>query len=176
MTFNILKNTILDFSRIYVRKQAGAALKSFFILITLCAVLAAVSCKTTQAAVPKQTTEPAPASSAVIPAELKNLRERVLQAQAEALKERADKAVKDEYAAAVDFFNKGEAAAAGKNWKGANDMYVEAETGFKETAKIAAEKRVLAELAYREANQAIAEARTRALKSEVEGSSEAAPE
>ncbi|MDR2491168.1 MAG: hypothetical protein LBD20_07190 [Spirochaetaceae bacterium] len=176
MTFNIFKNDFFNINGFFAGKQGGTTFKYVFILLALCAALAAISCKTTQAAVVEQKPAAA-AAAAVMPAEIKSLRDRVLQAQAEALNVRADKAVKDEYAAAVGFFDKGEAAAAGKNWKGANDMYVESEAGFKETAKIAAEKRNLAELAYREANQAIAEARRRALKSEVEGSSiESGPE
>jgi tetratricopeptide (TPR) repeat protein len=78
-------------------------------------------------------------------------------AQQQALKLKADMAVKDRYALAAELHNKGDAALRGKDYAAAIGFYEEALPVFDEAIKIAAEKKEKAELALKNAEQKIAE-------------------
>ncbi|MDR0539059.1 MAG: hypothetical protein LBG74_00935 [Spirochaetaceae bacterium] len=141
--------------------------KKFAAVLSLCILCTA--CKTTKPAdgsVNRPAVSNAGAKAVTLPEEVNLLRERALAARQEALSMKADKAVKDEYARAVDVFQQGEMAVGKKKWKDANGMYTQAADEFSSAAKIAREKRELAEFAYRDANAAILEARRKALETE----------
>jgi tetratricopeptide (TPR) repeat protein len=78
-------------------------------------------------------------------------------AQQQALKLKADVAVKDRYTLAAELHNKGDAALRGKDYAAAIGFYEEATPVFDETIKIAAEKKEKAEFALKNAEQKIVE-------------------
>ncbi|MDR1147410.1 MAG: hypothetical protein LBK66_02150 [Spirochaetaceae bacterium] len=78
-------------------------------------------------------------------------------AQQQALKLKADIAVKDRYNLAAELHNKGDAALRGKDYTAAIGFYEEAAPVFDEAIKIAAEKKEKAEFALKNAEQKIAE-------------------
>jgi hypothetical protein len=78
-------------------------------------------------------------------------------AQQQALKLKADVAVKDRYNFAAELHNKGDAALRGKDYTAAIGFYEEAAPVFGETIKIAAEKKEKAEFALKNAENKIAE-------------------
>ncbi|MDR0551245.1 MAG: hypothetical protein LBG72_04410 [Spirochaetaceae bacterium] len=148
--------------------------KTIFIAALACC-FAVFSCKTTKPAGTAQTTPKTedtksgkPSEKAVDLSEADSLRSLAIAARDEALAVKADKAVKDEYAHANDIFNQGEKGLAEKNIAGAKEMYIQSKNEFDTVAKIAREKRELAELAYRDASAAILETRRKALENEAE--------
>jgi hypothetical protein len=78
-------------------------------------------------------------------------------AQQEALKLKADVAVRDDYLACADIFNNGVALFKAKNYKASLDYFSESGTLFAGIATLAAEKRRLAALALQSAERKIEE-------------------
>jgi tetratricopeptide (TPR) repeat protein len=78
-------------------------------------------------------------------------------AQQQALKLKADVAVKDRYSLAAELHNKGESAFRGKDYAAAIDFYEKAAPVFAEALKTASEKRERAALALKSAEQKIVE-------------------
>jgi hypothetical protein len=144
--------------------------KKACIVVCVAAALVCAGCKSAPkpapAAPPAGTAAKTPAGS--MPEEYKNLRERALAAKAAALELKADRALKDSFAQTDAVLTQAEAQAAGKKWKDAGALYTRAIDEFDELARQAAEKRRLAEVAYQKANQAILEARGKALEAEAE--------
>jgi tetratricopeptide (TPR) repeat protein len=90
-------------------------------------------------------------------AKVDDLRKTSENLQQQALKLRADAAVKENYNFAVELHNKGGAAARGGDYLAAINFYNEAIPAFTETIKIAAQKKEKAELALKNAEQKIIE-------------------
>ncbi|MDR2660054.1 MAG: hypothetical protein LBC27_08745 [Spirochaetaceae bacterium] len=85
------------------------------------------------------------------------LRVKSAYAQQQALKLKADIAVKDKYNFGTELYNKGNAALREKDYHAAIDFYEKSMPQFNDAIKIATEKRVKAELALKSAEQKIAE-------------------
>jgi hypothetical protein len=85
------------------------------------------------------------------------VRGRASSAQQEALKLKADVAVRDDYLASADIFNNGEALFKAKSYKPSVGYFIESETLFVGIAALAAEKRRLAALALQSAERKIEE-------------------
>jgi len=78
-------------------------------------------------------------------------------AQQDALKLKADVAVKSEYNRAAELFNKGNAALRDREYETAVQFYEESEPVFTDAIKLAAEKKAKAEVALKNAETKIAE-------------------
>jgi hypothetical protein len=85
------------------------------------------------------------------------VRNRAAGAQQEALKLKADVAVRNDYLAGADVFNNGEALFKAKNYKPALSYFIESETLFVGVSMLAAEKKRLAALALQSAERKIEE-------------------
>lgn len=70
---------------------------------------------------------------------------------------KADVAVKDQYAAALELYQEGESQMAAKEYDAAGDAYSRSGSGFSEAYQAAAEKRAKAQAAMKTANEATAE-------------------
>jgi hypothetical protein len=77
--------------------------------------------------------------------------------QQQALKLKADAAVKQNYSYATELYNKGNAAMRGSDYAAAADFYQEAIPAFMETINIATEKKAKAELALKNAEDKISQ-------------------
>jgi hypothetical protein len=78
-------------------------------------------------------------------------------AQQDALKIKADVAVRDDYLASADIFNNGETLYKAKNYKASVNYFVESEGRFVNAALLAGEKRRMAALALQSAERKIEE-------------------
>lgn len=90
-------------------------------------------------------------------AKIDGVRKASRNAQQEALKLKADVAVKANYNLAAEFLNKAESAYRTKEWKQAYEFFIEAEPMFNAVAALAAEKRRAADLALKNAEKKLAE-------------------